>query len=96
MKQTYRYLPNSHYLKLIDRSIAKSKEEGDDNPHVIVYSESRSHESLDVFRDRGYELRLDGPLEEVWMGMALESDVAILSKSSFSIVPAMLRTALSL
>ena len=39
-------------------------------------------------------MRLDGSLEDTWRGLAFESDVIILSKSTFSNVPAILRAAL--
>lgn len=78
-----RYLPNQHFLRLIDRY----------NPHndseVFVYSESTSFEKFDEFREKGYHVVLDGSIGEVWKGILL-SDVAILSRSSFSLVPAIM------
>ena len=79
----YRYLANQYYLRLIDRYNPQN------DSNVFVYSESHSYESFDVFRERGYHVVLDGPLAEVWQGIMM-SDVAILSRSAFSLVPAYL------
>eukprot|EP00978_Attheya_sp_CCMP212_P029753 scaffold106817_cov51-Attheya_sp.AAC.2 len=83
-----RYLPNSHYLSLIEKYSS-----GDGN-HVTIYSESQYHkrryfESFKEFSGRGYDLVLDGDIADVWKGL-MSSDVVILSKSSFSFVPALL------
>ena len=79
----YRYLPNQYYLRLIDRYNPKNDSD------VFVYSESDSFETFDDFRERGYNVVLDGPLAEVWQGIMM-SDVVILSRSAFSLVPAYL------
>jgi hypothetical protein len=81
-----RYLPNSHYMELIDRYIETSQHP---SPHVIIYSESQSFETFDVFRDRGFEVVLDGDVTDAWKGM-ISSDVLIMSRSGFSYVPAAL------
>jgi hypothetical protein len=76
------YLPNQHYLNLIDRY--------NNSSHVVVYSESKNvYESFDAFRDQGYQVILDGDMSQVWKGL-MASDVIILSRSSFSLVPAIL------
>lgn len=80
----HRYLPNQHYLRLIDQYNT-----GNNNSCVIIYSESISFEPFDDFRKRGYEVVLGGSVDNVWQGI-LSSDVAILSRSSFSFVPAVL------
>jgi hypothetical protein len=80
-----RYLPNQHYLKLIDRY----NNDPQKNSSVVIYSESESFEPFDVFRERGYQVVLDGDIGEVWKGI-ISSDVAILSRSSFSLVPAVI------
>lgn len=78
------YLPNQHFLRLIERYNPKN------DSRVVIYSESDSFESFDVFSERGYELHLDGDdIGVVWRGL-LASDVIILSRSSFSLVPAIL------
>ena len=79
----YRYLANQYYLRLIDRYNPQNDSE------VFVYSESHSYETFDVFRERGYRVILDGPVAEAWQGIMM-SDVAILSRSAFSLVPAYL------
>ncbi len=56
---------------------------------MIIYSQSSSYESFDDFREKGYELHIDEDLSDVWTA-ALKSDVFIMSRSSFSFVPAML------
>lgn len=78
-----RYLPNQHFLRLIDRYNPKN------NSNVVVYSESESFESFDEFRNRGFQVVLDGSIGDVWKGI-LVSDVIILSRSSFSLVPAIM------
>lgn len=78
-----RYLPNQHFLRLIDRYNPQN------NSDVVIYSESPSYETFDCFRQRGYEVVLDGSIGEAWKGI-LMSDVVILSRSSFSLVPAIL------
>ena len=73
-------------MRLIDQYVRPE----DKNSRVVVFSESRSYESFDVFRKKGYEVLLDTePLSDVWMGM-VESDVLILSRSMFGLIPAFL------
>lgn len=76
-----RYLPNSLYLKLID---LYSPAHGAD---VTIFSEEYSYEPWSDFSN--FTLSLGGNLTDVWQSM-LESDVLILSRSSFSIVPAII------
>ena len=78
-----RYLPNQHFLRLIDRYNPQNDSD------VFIYSESKSFETFDKFRARGYHVVLDGSIGDVWKGILI-SDVAILSRSSFSLVPAVL------
>lgn len=87
-KHIRRYLHNDHYLTLIDQ-FTPSPEERDNRPvHVTVYSESESFEPFDVFRERGYTVELDTEdLAVVWKALAT-ADLAILSRSYFSFVPA--------
>jgi hypothetical protein len=79
-KHRYRYLPNSHYINLIARY-------QHNNSRVIILSESESDESFDVFRGAGYEVWLDTSVIEAW-SLILTSQVFIMSRSSFSRVPA--------
>lgn len=80
----YRYLPNQHYLTLLDRYLSVDK-----NYAVTIYSESKSHESFDVFQERNYTVELDTKLGEVWPAM-MTADILIMSVSFFSVVPAIL------
>lgn len=81
------YLPNKHYQLLIN----KYMKDGYDNK-VIIYSQSKSYEKFDEFREKGYELHIDEKINDVWKAV-LTSDVFIMSRSAFSFVPAMLATA---
>lgn len=75
-----RYLPNEHYQSLLQKY--------DSGTDVTIFSESKSPESWNDFRRHGnYNLQLDRPPVEAWKAM-MDADVLILSKSSFSIVPA--------
>ena len=81
-KVAWRYLPNSYYLDLI-------KQHAKPNSRVVIYSEDKSFESFDVFRKMGYEMDLGGELGDVWGGI-VNAKVVIMSRSSFSFLPAML------
>lgn len=94
-----RYLPNNHYLRLIQRYTPANHS----NVQVTIFSEGKSYEPFSSFSDQNdlsssnnssstyFTLALDSSLAAVWK--ALETaDVAILSKSSFSYVPAVLNT----
>lgn len=78
-----RYLPNQHFLGLIERYNPQN------DSHVVIYSESESFEEFDEFYAKGYEVVLDGSIGKVWQGI-ISSQVVILSRSSFSLVPALM------
>jgi hypothetical protein len=79
----WRYLPNVHYLKLIETYSPEGS-------NVTIYTEGDfGYESLDDFAE--YNIHQNGSLQEVWTGM-LESDILIMSKSDFSFVPGILGT----
>ena len=80
----FRYLTNAHYLRVLDSYLPTNL-----SAHVTIFSESKSMEPWDVFRDRGYELKLDTDIAEAWKEMAT-ADLLILSRSSFGFVPAIL------
>lgn len=67
--------------------IKKYSKPGYDNK-VIIYSQSTSYEKLDMFRDQGYELHIDEDIADVWKAV-MKADVFIMSRSSFSFVPAL-------
>ena len=82
-----RYIPNKYYLKLIKYieniftklNIQKKLE-------INIYTESKSYETLDVFKK--YHLHIDTSLISVWEQL-INSDIFIMSKSSFSFIPAL-------
>ena len=80
-----RYLPNSYYLALVDQYVRAPA-------MVTIYSEETEAGSLEQawgdFTERGYTLQLGTDLEQVWEAF-VKADVLILSKSSFSFVPAL-------
>jgi hypothetical protein len=85
-----RYLPNSYYLDIIDRYAPKENELDGRPLSITIYSESDSYESFDEFVERGYTLDLDTPkLGDVWRALST-ADVAILSSSYFSVIPAII------
>jgi hypothetical protein len=75
-----RYLPNQHFLNLID-------EYNKPGARVIIFSQSKSYESLDDFEKKGYEMQLDSDIQDIWRTI-VTSDVVILSRSDFSMIPA--------
>jgi len=89
-KNIRRYLTNTHYLQLIDQFTPPAVERDNRPVHVTVYSESDSFEPFDVFRERNYTVELDtNDLAVIWRSL-LTADLAILSRSFFSFVPAAL------
>jgi len=89
-----RYFTNSHYLRLLDDLVANLT-----GPYkVTIYSESeitklkryKQYENFDEFVERNYTLSLDDKLEDVWRAF-VEADILVMAKSSFSLVPAILR-----
>ena len=76
-----RYLSNLHFQMVID----KYYQEG---ARVIIFSNEESYEPWDDFRKKGYELELDGEITDAWKTF-VTADLVILSRSSFSFIPAM-------
>ena len=83
-----RYSPNSLYLKLIEQ-YADQRPNQNLTVQVTIFSESDSYEPFDIFRHHNYTLKLDTDLAETWRAL-MNADVLILSKSRFSLVPALL------
>lgn len=75
-----RYLPNVHYLNLIE----KYNKPG---ARVVIYAESESFEPLSEFEEKGYEVERDTELATMWKTF-LTADVLILSRSDLSMLPA--------
>jgi hypothetical protein len=77
-----RYLPNSHYVDILQQMIPRNASS------VTILSESDAFESPE--QDfAGHELRIDTALSSAWLAM-MTADHVVLSKSSFSFVPALL------
>lgn len=94
VKYPDRYLDNNYYKNILNKVLVQLKQlkHWDTNNIVInVCSESRSFEPLDefeeIYSDYNIKLHLDTSLESVFHDM-IHADVLILSKSSFSFVPA--------
>jgi hypothetical protein len=90
--KVHKYLPNSYYLDMIGkyRSLASAPEHRHKTVEVVIHSQDRSWESLDIFRQLNYTLKLGNtPLQDVWMEM-ITADVFIMSQSGFSVVPALM------
>lgn len=82
-----RYLPNSHYLRLIEQYTPANRTDVE----VTIYSQrTGSAEPFTVFEERGYNLSIDNELSlaQVWKALST-ADVVILSRSAFSYVPAL-------
>ena len=77
----YRYCPNQHYLEIIAKYVPKES-------HIQIYSEAQSYENFTDFAEC-CSMELDKDLGETWLGM-MTADLLILSRSSFSYVPALL------
>lgn len=80
-KGYHSYLPNLHYQTLIDKYMKP-------DARVIIFSSEKSFEDLNGFRNRGYEVHTDTSLKETWKEY-VTADVFIMSRSDFSLVPAM-------
>ncbi|MEQ1886579.1 MAG: hypothetical protein ABL967_16055 [Bryobacteraceae bacterium] len=86
----HRYLDNAYYLRLIQKIQASNA-----SARIIIHSENDSPETFDAFLNLGCTVKLDSSLEEAWQDMIL-ADVLVLSKSSFSYVPALFNSNLVL
>jgi hypothetical protein len=84
-KYSNRYLPNSHFLDILRKHVPR-------NLPVSVFSVSKAYERWDDFTEKGHSVHLDTELSEVWKAI-MTADYVVLSKSSFSFIPAMLNPA---
>ena len=91
-KKLKRYLPNQYYLQVLDEFIPR-----DGRPyHVTIFGESFSFSNpLEPWTDfssrKHTTLQLDTDVRMVWHSI-MTADVFIMSKSAFSMVPALFNT----
>jgi len=95
-----RYLPNQYYLDILDfflpsrcqGSLKDTASTRSDTQmpicNVTIFTESLSFEKTTAFSQRGYEVDLDSGLPQIWNDFTT-ADVLVLSRSSFSFVPAL-------
>ncbi len=81
-KWAERYLYNKYYLDLIN--LIKTI---NNNCMIKIFSESKSYESFEDFKLLNCNLYLDKEIEYTWTEL-INSNIFIMSKSSFSYVPA--------
>mmetsp|Transcript_17707 Transcript_17707/g.48196 ORF Transcript_17707/g.48196 Transcript_17707/m.48196 type:complete len:340 (-) Transcript_17707:164-1183(-) len=81
-----RYLPNSHYIKVIDGLVNEDPKHKEFN--VTVFSEDESFEPWGSLQEK-FRLNFERNLSLVWTAM-INADVLVMSRSSFSLVPAVL------
>ena len=85
-----RYLPNSYYLQQIRDYWPTLGQRANKDVQVTIYSTKQSpYESFDDFSN--YTLDLDGNVVDAWKNM-MRADVLTTSRSTFSIIPALLNT----
>ena len=77
-----RYLPNQHFLNVIDLYNKPGAQ-------VEIITESNSFEPVDAFRQKGYQVNLEDDLASIWRTF-ISADIVILSRSDFSMIPAVL------
>jgi hypothetical protein len=77
-----RYLPNKHFLSVIDIY-------NKPGARIEIITEAKSFESLDIFHEKGYTVNLEDDLASIWRTF-ISADVVILSRSDFSMIPAVL------
>lgn len=80
-----RYTSNEYYVELI-KVIKKYKS----NVIIYIFSEKKTDEPFDVFEEMGCKLMLDTSIIEAF-NFFIMCDIFIMSSSSFSIVPAIIK-----
>lgn len=77
-----RYIPDKYYIDIIDKI-------KDVSPlcKISIYSDSNDFEKIDDFLNRGCILKINIDLQQTWKELIF-SDILVMSKSSFSYVPA--------
>jgi len=89
-EQKKRYLYNKYYINILKQILIHLEKYNNKNIVINICSESKSFESFDEFEqitDYNVKLYLDTSLNKVY-DLMIHSDILILSKSSFSFVPA--------
>jgi hypothetical protein len=84
-----RYLPNSYYLNILDAYLPPKNNDDETYYEVSIYSNADLFEGWEPFVKRNYSLNLDTDALDVWKAF-MTADIFIMSKSSMSLVPAML------
>ena len=80
-----RYTPNEYYVELI-KVIKKYKS----NAIIYIFSEKKTDEPFDVFKEMGCKLMIETDIIETF-NYFIMCDIFIMSSSSFSIVPAIIK-----
>jgi len=88
-KYPNRYLPNLHYLNVIDNVIQDVTAKSSKGVNITIFSETESFEKWDDFRNRNLKVNVQDDLVLIWKEM-INADILVMSKSSFSLVPALL------
>ena len=87
-----KYLPNVYYEKVLDEYILPRycSHTRDRVCNITIFTEERHFEPLDVFQNRtDLTIDVDSSLDQIWTTL-LKADLTVISKSSFSYVPAIL------
>ncbi|OEU18009.1 hypothetical protein FRACYDRAFT_238440 [Fragilariopsis cylindrus CCMP1102] len=90
-----RYTPNLLFLNVLQQIIDNKTYGMNLQPNeVTIFSTSstiQQYENFTIFEKLGYNIEINGPIENVWKRISSpETKIVILSKSSFSYVPALL------
>jgi hypothetical protein len=80
-EESFRYIPNLHYQKILENMVLPQHP----NANITIFSESENADDWHGLSK--YHLALDVNPVDVWKSM-VDADVLVMSKSSFSLVPA--------
>jgi len=83
-----KYLPNAYYINVLDEYLPQYCPDVK-ACNLTIYTERQSFEDFTPFEERNYHLDFDSSLEQIWAAF-MNADLLILSKSSFSWVPAIM------
>ena len=86
-----KYLPNEYYLRVLDGYLPTACISR--RCDVTIYTDNvykkELLEDFDPFRARNFTIDFDSPIKDIWRAF-INADVLVISKSSFSLVPALL------